>query len=1767
MLNEFYKYIANNVVGFFQGRADAIHPGERYCLRLDTAEMVEGVDRELRNRTALDHIQGVFHYKSVYNTFTIRLSSSLEIIVASKINGMTDDFLATLRNAELTDHHFPILMITYSPIDTITSGTGDLAANGMPFHAASIVNKVKVEIENAELSTADRILLKLELERKQGDRFSDKSSLFEYSDLLTVLGRGYVIDSDFAAFSLLIDDELPSIPDDKIRNRILENHQYFDQIDRVFRHGNISEALEKEYDESFIKHLLDAKKAGTPWYENYTYAMVKSSRDKVKRKLDNPLCINNEDIDAFSESAIEYSFPADTLMFIRNDGETRAKQRKKNILIFNPEQRTSVTVMVHTNIAIRQLWIDSVGATVSITGRELSIDMDANGCVFSRTDIKDINNNITYRIKICVLNLSPNYLENLQTCYFINVIKNATKGSIQAVGLENELVINPRQEEMMSETVRPNETYECNYDQTLILGITDDVMDTDTGTIAIQIKCGAVSIPIQIKDEPVKPTELTGISAFVRKHTERRGMEYRNGKIISGTTEFFTKSPFKDSLILENEIVQKGWMAVNETVNGLEEYKLDVPNAVRNAYSDLLEEMKRQHQLPSLAYLSGKLKLLAEKYVSEVEKALFIIQAGQTLLPQQNDLLLIGAVIQVHDEHTIALSPLHPLNVLYQLMLIKEKQVGDIRDNLVEKLSSLYLLPYLKYSDKTLYCAVEQRHLPEWHIYARASNKRYQGARNFVQKLVTEKINQYIDHFTFLFDDLGNDQFCINLVNMGDCREVLQGLIRYYTRELNAEKTPEALKQFVLNIYCEQGAYNDFSVLSDQKKLREYIQTYGKGVEDVSEIALILSNKIQCYYRSPKEEKYEYAHLTFYEMENSSDDGDSRMDSITTGVSLGGVISGTPSVLNSNWYKTGFGTKHAPGNRLLRMAKQYNALARVAFSSGSSFEPESAIFTSIANSGKGQLGKIYESSNWVVFVDPKVDLSFFKHSEKDGQDLMIIHYSDQYTSASGYDDITVTQKSEQYEEIIQDQLRQKGVSATKTHVHDIISLFNAINGGWMLRLISAKKLAGAVDSNFSREKMSILSAVKLCMAYYSHNSIVWIPISLEEMLRVSGGAGYSPNDGLLSAKSLGFEKGPTSDDILLVGIEGPIDDIKVYLHPVEVKIGQNPAAVISKAHSQVLNTYNGLWKALWPDEDRDALECKLSRNFLVQLVIVSCEKMQLYNVYPNERWDTVVEDYREALLNEQYRFSDALDDMIGKGTIISFKTDALNKSGQVKDEVCTLEMPEKLGSEYMIKSAGEIEEDLDSSRQELPDRIKYLYSSNEMSSSKAQAPLIASVPDESLSSCEDYPSMPVDEEEKPAYDQENCDPSINAITDSVQESVPEKRGPMEERQGMEILFGEDVSNGKELLWLPNDTNKVFHTNTGIIGTMGTGKTQFTKSIITQLYRDQAHNFDGSPLGILIFDYKGDYNESKEDFIAATNAKVLKPYHLPFNPLALTKAKVFKPLLPIHTANAFKDTLSKVYGLGAKQQNTLFSCITQAYSAKGIKAGDPSTWGNIPPTFDMVYNIYLNDEEIKKTDSLAAAMEKLHQFEVFEGDPTKTLSLFDLLKGVVVVDLSGYDSDIQNLIVAITLDLFYSQMQASGSSKMDHQYRQLTKLILVDEADNFMSEEFPALKKILKEGREFGVGTILSTQFLKHFGTSDDYAKYILTWVVHNVADLKQSDVEFVFKTEAKSSETQRLFNDIKGLQKHHSIVKIGTSKPCYIKDKAFWELYQDIIIE
>ena len=144
------------------------------------------------------------------------------------------------------------------------------------------------------------------------------------------------------------------------------------------------------------------------------------------------------------------------------------------------------------------------------------------------------------------------------------------------------------------------------------------------------------------------------------------------------------------------------------------------------------------------------------------------------------------------------------------------------------------------------------------------------------------------------------------------------------------------------------------------------------------------------------------------------------MSDIETGISLNGILSGIPSSKYSNKYRTGYGSKYAPNDVLIRLSNLYNSLIQVE-TTGNPYYKGLSISTQIDEKAENKMDEIYSASNWVVFVEPKVDLDFFCEKEANS-DLLIIHYSDQYTTSSGYDAITVTRKSKQYEAVIHDYL-------------------------------------------------------------------------------------------------------------------------------------------------------------------------------------------------------------------------------------------------------------------------------------------------------------------------------------------------------------------------------------------------------------------------------------------------------------------------------------------------------------------------------------------------------------------------------------------------------------------------------------------------------------------------------------------------------------------------------------------------------------------------
>ena len=1715
MSDQFYSYLAEKIIEFF--RANPLTPGSKYNIQFEKEEEVRNLYEKLKDNTYYRD----YEYKDPngevkYNSYQLDFNG-VQLIVSATIDDVQPDFLTRLRNMVGVETGYEtkaILFIHNTTLDSIMGGTESFAKEGMPFHIDSMQKDIKSELEGSSFTEVDKEIINMDLERKKNVLFKDNNSIFEYREVLDILNKGCINREQYKDFGLFYDSKLSEFEGKELKNRIKDNALYFNRVDEIHNYGTPETQLEKYFEEKGIEKLK-----GSDW-KDVEYKEVKKSVDE--KKLIKPL----EYLSASQE-------------WDKEEGTSKAKSRIRNIIVFNENRAESVDLEFSFDDYLRKEYIYKTEGEVdaSTSGKKLKVTIkDIEGkSNFYKVIYKD--EKVKFEFKIVMLKCNEKYLESIKSRFSLVVKKKEQYISVNTN--DSSITFNEFAEGNITnyEIDSNNDVINIESDEKLNVKISENFeYENDSDLARFNLKIGNELVPIGMVGTTEKIVPIEGFKVWKLKREKSSDFKLiGDNKLQHGTREYFTRDEFRKNLELEKQIINLEGLSFIDTVDGLEAIDLDLNSDVKKAYCNILEYYRVSKKLPSLTYLNDDLKSLYDDFVNVYIKALNNIEEGSYLTQSEKNLFKIGTIKREVEDRELIFTSLHPLNIAYQLHLLNCIDDETMADEVLKKFTSTYLLPYIVDENDKLYVPMEQQHTPEWKYYVDENLPRYKSSRDFVSKLVNEKLEEFVGHFKYMFEMGNNAPIRINLINTGDSKEILQGIFKYYVKQLKSDKTKEVLPMDLF-IYSNKNITNAFEEVAFNENINSLKEIYNLDlkVDHMSEedVLNLYREKVH-FYTKKLEEGIEYAHITFLEMNNEAKKVTSNMDDIPSGIILNGMISGVPSVFLGDSYRTGFGTKYTnTDNKVMNIATRLNAVN--ACSAGEPFNSNQCKAISVPNNSKTTLDKIYNASHWITFIDPKVDLNFFKNDPK-AKDLLIIHYSDQYTTAGGYDAITVTRKSGPYQRVIEEFLTKKGVENAHDYSPAIINMFNAVNGDWLLRLLSSK-------SHFPREKISILSAIKLALAEFKKDNIIWVPISLEEVLRVSGGAGLKQSEGFFSAKNLGFDNGVTSDDLLLVGIETINNEVFVHYYPVEVKIGENNSTYIQKGIEQAKRTKKIFNETLLPDENGDLTSTqKVYRNFLMQLVITSAEKLNLYNVCDEENWIQVIDsDLRRKLLNEEYEISSSFDNSIGKAAVISFKKGVTFNDIRLEDEVMVIEMSEEDGINFITKSVKEIREIVDGVDvvgtesivvNDIPD-VKETGDSNEGIDIITQAELL---PDES----------------------ENNELIGTIITELQSDYVPEVNG---KERNMQILFGINEKNNKEVYWYPNDTDKVFHTNTGIIGTMGTGKTQFTKSMITQIYRESKYNVDGKKVGILIFDYKGDYNKSKTDFIEATNANVYELYHLPFNPLSVIKAVNSKPMLPLHTANSLKVTLAKAFGLGIKQETLLRDLIMEAYEKRGIIKNKPDTWDNPAPTLKDVYDIYVNREDLKE-DSLYAAFSNLIDFEIFEPDPHQTKSLFELIDGVTVIDLSGYDPDIQNLVVAITLDLFYSQMQAYGHSGVQGNLRQLNKMILVDEADNFLSKDFETLKKILKEGREFGVGTILSTQLLSHFSTGENkYSDYILTWVVHNVAEINPKDAKYIFNAQAKSDQ-EVICNKIKSLSKHYSLVKMGDSdRPIFMRDRAFWEL-------
>ncbi|WP_036833811.1 DNA phosphorothioation-dependent restriction protein DptH [Pontibacillus litoralis] len=1659
MLNQFYNYLADKLTDFLE--TQSLKGGERFYLQFDEKTHVKEFADTLNALDNAEPFKYTHEKGSPFETFALNING-IRVVVAATKEDVKPDYLVTLRNkaGEQTDkwEKTALLSICDETLDSIRGGSSDLQKEGMPFHVKSIVSNLKEEIEKSNLMKHEREVLDFHLDTKLKDIIT-QPSLFDFEEVLSLLHQEKIPKVVYSQLGLFYDGNLSEYTNrNAVNKRLEENADLYERVQHIHEYENLDQQLEKLFDDKGVKKLKRED------WQQVEYKDVKESNDQLK-KLKGEVLSYHEKQNKLTNEKLTYWEKA-------QNENTKPGQRKRHIIVFNPDSEPIINMTFEFDEYLRKDYLTKNSLDIAeVKGKKLhvSIPSGTNETTFRKVSYKHNNENkSSYDFYICIVECTPSQLEGIKTYYSID----STRKNIVITSDEESVIFGLLGNDVEEITLeQENETIQLMSGKSFIVSGDSPAWTDDTLTLTL--KTGLSSIPIKLKEQVVKLPPVLGQRVWKLKREHQEHFFYKNNKLQQGTREFNIREEYNEYLMYESRWINEEMRYAHLSIQGLESMKLDINPMIEEAYQQLLEYYQN-HTLPSLSYMDTTLIQISRQFLQAYNNEIDSINEGVPLTTRQKNLFLLGTI---RNGRKVLLTPLHPLNILYQLKVNEELEDEQVESHILERLKPNNLLPYIYEQGDVIYKPVNQNVASEWLIYEPLNHETLEGSDTYHANLIEEKMKQFIDHFRYLFLHGSKAPLKVNVINMSNDKEVLRGIIQFLKSQVEKNGL-SAIVPVAISIYHHvesESAFESFSMYNDTAQIEQIfdVSLQTKNLDPIDMLRIIRDN-IQ-YYKLKNNGEYRYAHISFYRMANQEYNAKNRMNEIDSGMALDGLLSSLNSLATQNDFRTGFGTKHSlhDDNLFMQTVRNMNEFASNLDNEGRNpYSKRQSIVTMSSSLQEGMLDNLYNVSHWVTFIDPHVDLEYFQRSAKE---LLVIHYSDQYSSSDKYDAITVTDKNLQYAKVIEQYLLEKDIYPDTKDINSAIRAFNSINGEWLLRIIGSK-------GHFSREKLSIVSAIKYSLSLHQHDKIIWVPISLEEILRVAGAVKLTKSEGVFSASNLGI-RGATSDDILLVGVEIQTDDIFIHFYPIEVKIGSDQR---SKAKEQIEKT-----KSLFDDQLKESndegerpFKNKFFRNFFVQMLLANARKFTMNKLW-NEKHFDMLENVKGRLLNDDFHIGYHLEKYIGKGAILSFRSGGSWRSAILQDDVMNVQLAEEDAYTGLVEDISAIRLKMEQGKLDLPKKallsnlyrgessaltakmaqeMKYPINDEIMVESEKEmlekqvVPAIAEVPNIFPSNT----STVIYKHEEEVHNEEDT---------SVSENLPEL-------EDVRVLIGNIQGSTKQVYWEYGHSD-LANRHILISGKSGQGKTYFIQSMLMELAQQG--------ISSIIFDYTDGFKKSQlenqfKDHLGTDLINYLVAMDkFPINPFKRNQKEIDEGIYMTEdysdVAERTKSVFSAIYrDLGHQQLNAIYQA-----TIRGLKK------------YEEQMNLEVLREELQE-DGSGPAKTALAQISLlidknpFDHTQANDWSKLGDQKGKVhIVQMTTYTRDVQLMITEFILwDIWHYKVQ--------HGDKSLPFPVILDEAQNLDHSDKSPSSKILTEGRKFGWSGWYATQFLKGQLTSDEISR-------------------------------------------------------------------------
>lgn len=1757
MSKSFYNYIAKNlIIDWFKKNKPA--NGSRYYMVIEDDVRRKTLLESLRYYSEEIVVNGIYEGSDIqeesYHTHAIKIDAASPKLILGDDSTASEDYLTTLRNSVgqkgRYENYGVLYILKTNVLSSLATASSSLESAGYALHPSQIALKIGQDVQSRITRDLERIYLKHYLESISILIEDGVSSLFDFNPVMKVLDAG-TINGLFHDLDMFEDSTIYTNtfrPSDKeMTERVAHNRKLYAMVDSIMNDDeeNKVKALEKFLDEKFAKKVANA---ANDWKLFDLQDFINSENLKIQT-------------DSLSLISISLTNRQEGVDLIWNHIGKLNKASKNYIVIFDESGSDCQEVSLTFNKPVK---IDGQAAG-SCRLKGTSVVVSVGEDVFARSIGFHDNHHDFFIIK---MNCSPSLFRDIKYSFILN-----KKGEI-TVKVPDEIgeLRFGNGKDVVGLSIQGEWIW--SNDETLAIP-TDDNEEAEKRIFSVIINDKTHKVTLKLNSAtPVPPMGPDSYPPSTPLHgIEIDGDSF--AKVTDGVSErpvykFWRKFLNWEQTFIENKcefvrISHNDLLDMDETI--CEE--LILPTEIINSLNNIYDYFKKHETIPSLCPFNNSLIGLYKDYCETVVECVSNIPTNTSLEKKFHNLTRLGTV---YDGENLYLSPFHPLMAAYMLEQHLQSQ-GQSISFAKKLLTPFYLVPFLTYKSTVMrpYIDSQLEDVRNWLIYEKADGKPQERANDITTKMVASKMDDFIKNFPYLFQDK-ESPIVISAIGLQEDTNLIKGVVEFIKKHFDSGVQRIELHEYVSNLGKEtffEKLNRLGSIDSIERELKsQKINIESKGIFTGKDIIHQLFTRVSFYKHelTPTNSSIKYCHIAFYQMDTGSSYITPPSNEARTELALNGLISIPSTVKKNGAYQIGFGIKGVDVNNLdgfiHPMALAYNNLYGNEKNDGANtYSIPTAVTKRFEFTSSTLLKSIYDNANWVTFLNPEVDIDFFYK-----QDIYIVHYTDQYTINAKYDSITVTKHIDLYDNLLKKSYESLSLSSevfpqfNKT----MKDYFNCLNGRWLLRLVNQTDLK-------VRERMSIVATSIVMQKLLRRNAnIIWIPISLEEILRVTGEIGLKL-EGLFSKKSLGA-KGSLSDDLLMLGIDTTNTNIpKLFFYPIEVKVS-NTSSHADKGSVQVAHTWKQFKEHLFGNVDD--FETKVYRTLFASQLLTNAEKMNANNLLPLSDYE-LIEKCRYALLNLKWTPQEVLPvKELGVAAIVSFFSTASHSITTKIVEgipVCEVHFSQRECLEYVANPISAHLDFLETAQINVDEAtMGVINSPSEMYTSPTtqENSIMEAIEDEDT----DVNSITTEKGDlSNSHNDDNRQEEQIHLTDLPQPSFSDKYSNSEnktdfsqnepeanyaEQRPITVVVGTIKNKSEQILFQPNNTEIVSHPNMGIIGTMGTGKTQFARSVIAQLAKEGINNVGGEPVGLLVFDYKGDYKD--KEFLDAVDGKSYKSNY-PFNPLKLIINEEVEGLnLPAITADKIADSFAKAYGLGLKQQSNIKQLIVSTYEDAGITR-NPSTWVKPCPTMTDVIRKYF--ETYDANDKAYALFDKLNDYTIFTDDTSQCVSIFEWLKGVRVIDLTLYPDDTKKVIVSLILDLFYGEMRQLGSSRLEGSFRELRAMILVDEAHQFLKKDFNSFRSIISEGRMFGVGMILSTQNISDFKTAkEDYSQFVLSWVIHHVNSISKAELTTIFGS--TDSHLDQYMNFISNAKKFESVSKIG-HQVNGIMDLPYFKLIQE----